>query len=65
MPITKRFGTSHYLEDFEEIEEHSPLFSSLDYSIFLEENENIFEEEKIPNSSFWEKCWTFLKLNFM
>ncbi len=64
MPITKRFHANDYLEDFEEIDEHSPWFSIVEDSKILKEEKNIIEKKKITNLSFWEKCKTFLKLKF-
>lgn len=64
MPITKRFEASQYLEDFEELDEYSPLFPFIDYSHILEEDENIVEEKINSNISFWKRCWDFLRLKF-
>jgi hypothetical protein len=58
MPILKRFEVNQYLEDFEEIDEYSPLFSS------SKEEEEIQLPEAVPQTtiSLWEKCCSFLGL---
>ncbi len=60
MPITKRFEVNKYLEDFEEIDEYSPLFKNS----FFEEEEMFPKEETTFNIPFWKKWWSILKLKF-
>mgnify|MGYP006140905441 CR=1 FL=1 len=58
MPILKRFEVNKYLEDFEEIDEYSPLFSS------KIEEEEIQLPEETPETMipFWKRWWSFLAL---
>ena len=60
MPITKRFGINQYLEDFEEIDEHSPFFDPN----YVEEKEMRLEEKTTLTIPFWKKRWTILKSIF-
>ena len=57
MPILKRFEGNRFREDFDEINEHLPLF--IDHLI---EEEILFQDKKDQSKfSFWKKCWTLLK----
>ena len=60
MPITKKNDWKRYLEDFEEIDEHSPFFEPS----YIEEEEFYFEENTLPVIPFWKKCWVLLKSFF-
>ena len=61
MPILRKYEGKRLLEDYEEINEHSPLFIN-DY----EEDESSFSlQQPQTNLPFWKKWWTILKSKFL
>ena len=59
MPVIKRFGIN-YLEDFEEVDEHTPFFAPN----YFEEEEAFLEEKTTLPISIWKKYWVRFKSIF-
>ena len=61
MPVLKRFEAKKYLEDYEEINEHSPLFET----VSLDEGFSLSQGEVSKKISFWKRWWMSLKQLFL
>lgn len=58
MPILKKHQVKNYLENYQDIDEHSPFFDPY----LMTEKDFEFKEKPRPVESFWKRWWAFFKL---
>lgn len=60
MPIIRKFEEKNHYEDFEEINEHTPLFISNE----IVEEFPFSEKEPQVNTNLWKRVLMFFKIKF-